>query len=182
MDKRIEKNIENVNNIKSLLMYVISNPELALDEFPNIYADIKTQHSLAALVNDKFNVRISSLNTLKRTSIKVFENGFDELEKLRDLAVKKIEVSLNKSSKQTLSKDDKIKQLEKEIQNLEHIHLVCLHQLMEDLNTFKNIKNMNTIDLAKVISEKSILKIRNLGLHSDKLVELSKETQLKVVK
>lgn len=182
MDKRIERNIENVNNIKSLLIYIINNPESAQNEFPNIYVNIKTQHSLASLVNDKFNVKISSLNTLKRTSIKVFENGFDELEKLRELAVKKIENSLNKSSRQSLNKDEKIKLLEKEIQNLEKIHLVCLNQLMEDLNVFQNIKNMNNIELTKMISEKSISRIKNLALHSEKLVDLSKENHLKVIK
>lgn len=182
MDKRIEKNIENVNNIKSLLMHIISNTEMGLVEFPDIYNDIKTQHSLAALESERFNIKASSLNTLKRTSIKVFENGFDELEKLRQLAVEKIESYLNKSNKQTINKEDKIKQLENEIQNLEKIHLVCLNQLMEDLSTFNNIKNMNNIDLVKLISEKSVSKIRNIGLFSDKLIDLSKDNHLKVIK
>lgn len=182
MDKRIEKNIENIKNIKELLMYIISNPENSLTEFPNIYNDIKTQHSLSALVNEKFNVKSSSLNTLKRTAVKVFDNGFEELERLRDLSVKNIEKCLNKSSKQINNKDEKIKQLETEIQNLEKLHLICINQLMENLNTFKNINNMTNLDIAKMISEKSISKIRSLGLHSDKLLELSKETKLKVIK
>ncbi len=182
MDKRVEKNIENINNIKSLLVYIINNPENALKEFPNIYSEIKTQHSLAALVNDKFNIKLSSLNTLKRTSVKVFENGFTELDKLRDLAVKKLESCLNKSNKKHLNKEDKIKQLKKEVEDLEKVYLLCINQLLEDLNTFKNIKNINSIEVVKLLSDKSISKIKDLGLYSDKLVNLSGENKLKVIK
>lgn len=182
MDKRVEKNIENIKNIKDFLTYIIENPKAALIEVPEVFEQIKTQHLLAGLQNDKWNITPSSLNTLKRISPKVFDNGYDELEKLRVLAVEKLEQHLKISERRDLSKDDKIKQLEQEIEKMERLHLICLNQILEDLNAFKNIESMNSLELAKKVAEKSTIKIRSLGLHSDKLIELTKETKLKVVK
>lgn len=182
MDKRVEKNIENINNIRKFLIYIIENPKTALIESPEVFEKIKTQHLLANLENEKWNIIPSSLNTLKRTSPKVFDNGYEELEKLRTLALEKLEQHLKISERKDLSKDDKIKQLEQEIDKMERLHLICLNQILEDLNAFKNIESMNSLELAKKVAEKTSIKIRSLGLHSDKLIELTKETKLKVVK
>lgn len=182
MDKRIEKNIENIKNVKEFLTYIIENPKTALNEVPEIFEKIKTQHLLANLENESWNITPSSLNTLKRISPKVFENGYDELEKLRILAVERLQEHLKISERKDLSKDDKIKELEQEIETMERLHLICLNQILEDLNAFKNIESMNSLELARKIAEKSSMKIRSLGFNSDKLIELTKETKLKVVK
>lgn len=182
MDKRVEKNIENIKNLKQFLIYIVENPQKTLVEFPDIYEQLKTQHLLASLENAKWNINSSSLNTLKRTSTKVFDNGFDDLEKLRSLAVEKLENHLKISERKDLSKDEKIKQLENEVEKLERIHLICLNQILEDLNTFKNIGNLNSLELAKKISEKATAKIRSLGLHSEKMLELTKNETLRIVR
>ena len=119
--KRVEKNIENIKSIKDFLTYIIENPKAALIEVPEVFEQIKTQHLLASLQNDKWNITSSSLNTLKRISPKVFDNGYDELEKLRILAVEKLEQHLKISERRDLSKDDKIKQLEQEIEKMERL-------------------------------------------------------------
>jgi hypothetical protein len=182
MDKRVEKNIENIKNLKQFLIYIVENPKETLVEFPDIYEQLKTQHLLASLENAKWNINPSSLNTLKRTSIKVFDNGFNDLEKLRSLAVEKLENHLKISERKDLNKNDKIKQLENEVEKLERLHLICLNQILEDLNTFKNISNLNSLELAKKISEKATAKIRSLGLNSEKMLELTKNETLRVVK
>lgn len=182
MDKRVEKNVENIKNIKDFLIYIIENPKVALIEIPGVFEQIKTQHLLANLESDKWNIVPSSLNTLKRISPKVFDNGYQELEKLRVLAVENLESYLKISERRDLSKEEKIKQLEQEIDKIERLHLICLNQILEDLNAFKNIESMNSLELVKKIADKSSIKIRSLGLHSDKLIELTKETKLKVIK
>lgn len=182
MDKRVEKNIENIKSLREFLIYIIENPKVALIEVPGIFEQIKTQHLIANLENDRWSIIPSSLNTLKRICPKVFNNGYEDFEKLRILAVEKLEEHIKISEKRDLSKDDKIKLLEQEIEKMERVHLVCLNQILEDLNSFKNIESMNSLELVKKIAEKSSSKIRSLGLHSDKLIDLTKETKLKVVK
>lgn len=182
MDKRVEKNIESIKNLKKFLIYIIENAQLVLVEFPDIYAQLSTQHLLANFENEKWGIAQSSLNTLKRISPRVFDNGFDDLEKLRSFAVEKLENHLKVSERRHLNKNDKIKQLENEIEKLERMHLICLNQILEDLNTFKNIENINSLELAKKISEKATAKIRSLGLYSEKIIDLTKNDKLRVVK
>lgn len=188
MDKRLEKNKENVIKLKNFLIEINKSPQTILVEIPNILEVLKNQGTLSKYHDDKRNIIPSSLNTLKRISERFFENGFEELDSLRDLAIKTIykelnkKIVINKVNKADLKntiKENTVKQDE-----LKSIHLTLMNQVMEDLSAFNKIISSNDLELIKEISKKAKNRIQSLGSKSSELVDLASSDikSLKIVK
>ena len=189
MDKRLEKNTENVLNLKKFLIEITQNPKEILQEIPSLIEVLKNQATLAKYQDAKRAIIPSSLNTIKRIANRFIENGFEEIERLRVLAIQAVNKELNKPiivhkiNKEDLKntiKEDKIKQ-----EKLKKLHLVLLNQVMEDLNTFDKISSTNDLELIKEISKRAKQRIQSLGTKTAELVSLvnsGKQSPFKLVK
>lgn len=176
MDKRLEKNKQNVINLKNFLIEIIESPKEILEEIPVILNILKNQGSLSKYKDNKRAIISSSLNTVKRTADRFIEKGFDEIEKLRILAIQSINKELNKKTiSHKVNKEElknSIKESKIEHEELKSVHLVLINQLMEDLNTFHKIIETNDINLIKELSKKAKQRIQSLGTKTAVLVSL----------
>lgn len=188
MDKRLERNKYNVLNLKKFLIEINQYPQAMLEEVPDLLEVLKNQGSLSRYQDQKRNIIPSSLNTLKRISDRFLENGFEEIESLRNLAIQTIHKELDKKTvSHKLNKEDlknTIKEVNSQQDELKAIHLVLLNQIMEDLNVFNKIISCNDIGLVKDLSQKAKKRIQSLGSKTSELVILaSNETRtLQLVK
>lgn len=151
LDKRVEKNITSISNLKKLLIEVIKSPEIYFDNTSLLEA-LVSQGKLAKYENAELNIFATSINTMKRLS-SYQECDFDSLDKLRVSAFKKIENIKNSlENKVTYNKKDlysRIEQLEEELTLNKKSQLFLLKTINEISNTFKIVKNINDAEEIK---------------------------------
>ena len=182
-DKRVEKTQENVFKLRDFLLEVCSNFQ---DYFGNeeVLNALISQGNLAKYESKELEITASSLNTLKRTSEKLFSNGFDELDKLRVLALDKLSNSVDNSVSRN-TKDyyqDRCKKLEQELEQQQQINLLAIHELMNDIQLLKNIQNVNETKLIHSLCEKHIKRLQSYALNFAEFAPLKKESHLALVK
>lgn len=182
-DKRVEKNKENVIKLREFLLEICSNYTNYQNDEAILNA-LASQGNLSKYKNEKFDINSSSLNTLKRTSEKLFENGFDELDKLRLLALEKItnttDNGIGRNTKEYFQ--ERAKKLENELEQQKQINILAIHELMNDIQLLKNIKNIKETNLVNSLCDKHIARLQSYALNYAEFSILKKEPQLKVIK
>lgn len=181
-DKRVEKNSQNVINIHTMLLDICINYKDYNEE--NLLLALSSQNGLSKYENEELGIFKSSLNTLKRTAGKIFPNGFEEIDRLRILALDKISKNeTNSISRNT--KDyykEKYEALLEEVEKQNQVNLVATHELMQSLNAFKNIRNINDINLVHNLCDKQIKRLQANALNYTEFASLKKETSLQLIK
>ena len=183
-DKRVTHNKKNVENIRLLLLEICNNSLKFKDDKILIKA-ISTQSALSKYEDKDRNIFSSSINTLKRTSEKIYPNGFEEIDKLRLLALKKI----NKTERnQPISKNTKEYYKERceffkqELEDQREVNLVAINQLMSEIQLLKNIRNTDDIELIKDLCANQIKKLQSIALQYSDFSILKREVNLKLIK
>lgn len=151
LDKRVEKNITSISNLKKLLIEVIKTPESYFDNTSLLEA-LVSQGKLAKYENAELNIFATSINTMKRLSS--YPNcDFDSLDKLRISALENLESRKNSlENKVTYNKKDlysRIEQLEEELTLNKNSQLLLLKTINEINNTFKVVKDINDCEEIK---------------------------------
>lgn len=100
MDKRVEKNKSNVLKLESFYQNCV-HPAAHKDD-QSVLKALASQGNFAKYENKEQGIEASSLNTLKRTCEKIFDNGFDELDKLRVIALEKLTDTSNEPQAEIL--------------------------------------------------------------------------------
>lgn len=183
-DKRIEKNIESIKNIQKLLIDICKNPALFADT--NYLIILKSQGGLAKIEDNDLGISSSSINTLKRICEKEFEGGFEQLDKMRIMAYDCLfnfnenGKSSNKINKIGLSK--RVSELEEQIESLQKAHLLSMNIFMEDLKTFKNIVENNSMESIKHLSKESISRIQTLAVYSPLFLQIKDSSNVVNIK
>lgn len=183
-DKRIDKNIQSLLKLKELLQTICKNP----DDFKDndaIIVFLKSQGKLSSYENEDIGITKTSINTLKRISSHVFENGFEDLDKLRVKAletiinVKNNEISSNKQTKTGLSK--RVEELEKQVETLRKDEYILLQSIMNTITELKTISHNKRTDDQKDLCEKLIRKLvstvnstENCNIEINNVVDLFK--------
>jgi hypothetical protein len=174
IDKRIQKSQESIKNLHQLLIDICKHPE---DFSIEKYAEaLKSQGGIAKINDESRNIQATSINTLKRISKEIFENGFEELDRIRIMALDSLNKFIeqgeksNKITKNGLNK--RVEELEEKILKLQQAHLLSVNTIMENLKTFKNIKNNDSKDAIKYLSQEAIDRIQSLSLCSSLFLEL----------
>lgn len=183
-DKRIDKNIQSLLKLKELLQTICKNP----DEFKDndgIIVFLKSQGKLSSYENEDIGITKTSINTLKRISSHVFENGFEDLDKLRVKAletiinVKNNEISSNKQTKTGLSK--RVEELEKQVETLRKDEYILLQSIMNTITELKTISHNKRTDDQKELCEKLIRKLvstvnstENCNIENNNVIDLFK--------
>lgn len=183
-DKRVIQNKENVENIRLLLLDICDNSEEFKDDERLIKA-ISSQSALSKYENTDRNIVKSSINTLKRTSEKLYPNGFEEIDKLRLLAFDKINKTESTSSTNRNTKDyykERCAFAERELEEQRTINLVAINQLMSEIQLLKNIKKTDDVELIKDLCDNQIKKLQSIALHYSDFSVLKRESSLKLVK
>ena len=151
LDKRVEKNITSIKNIKKLLIEVIKTPENYCDNKFLLEA-LVSQGKLAKYENAELNIFATSINTMKRLS-SYPDCDFDSLDKLRGSALEKLENKKDSiENKTTYNKKDlsvKIEELEKELNNNKASQLLLLKTINEINSTFRLVKNISDTEEIK---------------------------------
>jgi hypothetical protein len=181
-DKRVEKNKENVMKLREFLLEICSNySNYQNDEI--ILNALISQGNLSKYDSEKFKIKASSLNTLKRISEKLFPNGFDEIDKLRLLALNKITDSIDNGIGRNTKEyfQERCKKLETELEQQKQINILAVHELMNDIQLLKNIKNIKEIGLVHNLCDKHIARLQSYALNYAEFSTLKKEPQLKVI-
>lgn len=183
MDKRVEKNKDNVLKLRAFLLELCSNPAAYRDN-KSVLTALASQGNFAKYGNTEQGIEASSLNTLKRTCEKLFDNGFDELDKLRVIALEKLtDTFTNTTGRNT--KDfyiERCSKLESELEQQKQINLLAVHELMNDIQLLKNIRNVKEIGLVHGMCDKHIARLQAHALQFAEFAPLKKETALKVIK
>ena len=181
-DKRVEKTKQNVMSLREFLLEICSNYSNYQNDEAIVNA-LNSQGNLSKYENEKFKIKATSLNTLKRTSEKLFQNGFDELDKLRLLALSKITNStdsgIGRNTKEYFQ--ERCKKLEAELEQQKQINILAIHELMNDIQLLKNIKNIKEIGLVHNLCDKHIARLQSYALNYAEFSTLKKEPQLKVI-
>lgn len=183
MDKRVEKNKSNVIKLRNFLLELCSNPTHYRDN-QLVLTALASQGNFAKYESKDQGIEASSLNTLKRTCEKLFDNGFDELDKLRVIALEK----LTNTSNDTIGRNtkdfyiDRCSKLELELEQQKQINLLAIHELMNDIQLLKNMRNVKEIGLVHGMCDKHIARLQAHALQFAEFAPLKKETSLKVIK
>lgn len=145
LDKRVERNIQSISNLKNLLIEVIKDPQSYLED-KLLLDSLISQGKLAKYENIEVNIFATSINTMKRLSS--YPNcDFEALDKLRTAALDKVQ---NKSdsieNKPTYNKSDliiRIEQLENDLNTTKGSQLLLLKTISEINKTFKAVQNIS---------------------------------------
>lgn len=183
MDKRVEKNKSNVLKLRDFLLELCSNHNYYSSN-EQVLKALTSQGNFAKYENKEIGIEASSLNTLKRTCEKLFDNGFDELDKLRIIALEKL-TSTSKDMVGRNTKDfyiERCSKLELELEQQKQINLLAIHELMNEIQLLKNIKNVKEISLVHGMCDKHIARLQAHALQFAEFAPLKKETSLKVIK
>ena len=151
LDKRIEKSVASIVNLKTLLINVINNPQDYIED--NTLIDcLISQGKLAKYENEDLNIFSTSINTMKRLST-YQDCDFDSLDKLRMSALESLQNKTKSiENKSTYNRKDlfiKIEELEKELNINKSSQLLLLKTINEINNTFKSVKNIKDIEEIK---------------------------------
>lgn len=184
-DKRVSENKKNVLNLQKFLMDVCANPNKHKHD-KELIKILGNQKTLSKYSNDGFELKPTSLNTLKRTCDKLFENGFDEIDRLRVLALNKLSEICDSPDEKDYSRSSllaKFKQKELELEQQKKVSMICMSQLLETVHTLKNIDNSNNLNVIHMLSSDLLKKLTALSLHSTDFLPLKSEnTNLRLVK
>lgn len=145
LDKRVERNIQSISNLKNLLIEVIKDPQSYVED-KLLLDSLISQGKLAKYENQEDNIFATSINTMKRLSS--YPNcDFEALDKLRTAALDKVQ---NKSdsieNKPTYNKSDliiRIEQLENDLNTTKGSQLLLLKTISEINKTFKAVQNIS---------------------------------------
>jgi len=72
--------------------------------------------------------------------------------------------------------------LESELEQQKQINLLAVHELMNDIQLLKNIRNVKEIGLVNGMCDKHIVRLQAHALQFADFAPLKKETALKVIK
>jgi hypothetical protein len=183
-DKRVEKNKQNVENIKKLLLS-ICNKEKDYSKDKELLKALSSQNGVAKYENKEFNISKSSLNTIKRTAEKIYPNGFEEIDRLRLLALKELNKGDDLGDVKTGTKEyykSKCKDLQDELEIQREVNLIAIHQIMNEIQVLKNLKHLDNVELIHDLCNKQIEKLQSAALHYSDFAILKKEPNLKLVK
>lgn len=183
-DKRVEKNKQNVENIKSLLLSICEK-ESDYSQDKGLLKALSSQNGIAKYENEEFNIFKSSLNTLKRTSEKIYFSGFEEIDKLRLLALKKLNKNNSLDDVKTGTKEDyksKCKKFQDELETQREVNLIAIHQIMNEIQVLKNIKHLDDVKLIHDLCSKQIEKLQSAALCYSDFAILKKEPKLTLLK
>jgi hypothetical protein len=183
-DKRVEKNKNNILNLKSLLIEVCKKPSNFSEDFLSC---LKSQNGLSKIESVEKNIEKSSINTLKRISPKILDGGFDELDKLRVLAYETLLKEKSKDEKSNkinrLGLLARVKELEEELDSSRKNQLMSNKIIIDSLKSFKSIKETEQLPLIKEMSENSIKKINTFALSSSEAMStLDSVTPIRSIK
>lgn len=145
LDKRVERNIQSISNIKNLLIEVIKDPQSYVGD-KLLLDSLISQGKLAKYENPKANIFATSINTMKRLSL--YPNcDFEALDKLRTAALDKLQNKTDSiENKPTYNKSDliiRIEQLENELNTTKGSQLLLLKTISEINKTFKAVQNIS---------------------------------------
>lgn len=183
-DKRVERNKKNIENIKKLLLSICENVNKFLDDEALTKA-LYSQGALAKYNNTEYDIIKSSLNTLKRTSEKLYPNGFHEIDKLRVLALGEINKELNIHSSSPSTKEHykaKYEASQLDLDRQREVNLVAINQIMSEIQLLKSLKKIDNIDLVHDLCEKQILKLQSVALDYTDFSIFKSDPELKLVK
>lgn len=155
LDKRVEKNIQSISNLKNLLIEVIKDPQNYMED--KILLDsLLSQGKLAKYENPEANIFATSINTMKRLSSYPNPNpncDFEALDKLRTAALDKIQNKTDSiENKPTYNKPDliiRIEQLENELNINKGAQLLLLKTISEINKTLKIVQNTSNTEEVK---------------------------------
>lgn len=176
IDKRIEKNTISLVNLKKLLLNICKEPANYIS-FKDI---LKSQGAVSKYSNVDLEISPTSINTIKRLSVSIFENGFEDFDKLRVCALSAIETFDSNQNKviSTTKKGilDKFSDLEKNNQLLVQSNfelLEALQRTMLDLKAIKKLASNKDVDSYINDSMKKLLIfINNNNLEKNNIVPL----------
>lgn len=145
LDKRVERNIQSISNLKNLLIEVIKDPQSYVED-KLLLDSLISQGKLAKYENPEANIFATSINTMKRLSL--YPNcDFEALDKLRTAALDKIQNKTDSiENKPTYNKPDliiRIEQLENELNINKGSQLLLLKTISEINKTFKAVQNIS---------------------------------------
>lgn len=184
-DKRVLENKKNVLNLQKFLMDICTNPNKYKKD-NDLIKILGNQKTLSKFSNEEFELKSTSLNTLKRTCDKLFENGFDEIDRLRVLALNKLSEVCDSPDEKDYSRASllaKIKRKELELEQQKKVSMICMSQLLETVHTLKNIDNSDNLNIIHMLSNDLLKKLTALSLHSTDFLPLKSENPiLKLVK
>ncbi|MBC7475327.1 MAG: hypothetical protein H7263_13635 [Candidatus Sericytochromatia bacterium] len=182
-DKRVEQNKANLMKLREFLLEVCTNYTNYLNNELVINA-LGSQGNLAKYEDKELGIQISSLNTLKRTSEKLFDNGFNEIDKLRLLALEKLTNSTDSSVGRNTKEyyQERAKKLESELEQQKQVNVVAISELMNNLQLLKNIQNIKELNLVHSLCSKHVARLQSYALNFTEFAPLKKESHLKVIK
>lgn len=145
LDKRVERNIQSISNLKNLLIEVIKDPQNYVED-KLLLDSLISQGKLAKYENPEANIFATSINTMKRLSL--YPNcDFEAFDKLRMAALDKIQNKTDSiENKPTYNKPDliiKIEQLENELNINKGSQLLLLKTISDINKTFKAVQNIS---------------------------------------
>lgn len=150
LDKRVEKNITSISNLKNLLIAVINNPQNYLND-TLLLDSLVSQGKLSKYQNEELNIYATSINTMKRLS--TYPNcDFEALDKLRVSALEKVHNKNLTENKTTYNRKDlleKIENLEGELNINKSSQLLLLKTINEINKTLKSVKNISNAEEIK---------------------------------
>lgn len=184
-DKRVEKNKENIVNLKAYLMDICQQPGCYLD-IDGLRKSLKSQGGISKIESEDFSIVKSSLNTLKRTAPMVLEGGFDELDKLRVMAINKLDAELSKGDKSNKRTRDglskRVKELEEQLNETRKVQLMLINELMNHKQTFQSIENTESIELHQDLANEAISRINSFALLEPSLMPIAEQEESNVIK
>jgi protein gp37 len=180
LDKRIQKNQESIKNLHQLLIDICKKPQDF--SFEHYSETLKSQGGIAKIHDEERKIQASSINTLKRISKEIFENGFEELDRIRIMAYESLleyKENGDKSNKITkIGLNKRVEALEDKISKLQQAHLLSMNTLVENLNAFKNILNNKSPEAIKFLSQESIDRLQSLALCSPLFLEVKDNSNI----
>jgi hypothetical protein len=151
LDKRVEKNITSIKNLKNLLIEIIKNPEKYIKDLP-LMESLSSQGKLSKYENVDLKIFATSINTMKRLS-SYPDCDFEALDKLRVSAIESLKKKENLiGNKITYNKNDllvKIENLENELNINKNSQLLLLKTISDVNKTLNSIKNVNNVEEMK---------------------------------
>ncbi len=151
LDKRVEKNITSIKNLKNLLIEIIKNPDKYIKDLP-LMESLSSQGKLSKYENVDLKIFATSINTMKRLS-SYPDCDFEALDKLRVSAIESLKKKEDLiENKITYNKNDllvKIENLENELNINKNSQLLLLKTISDVNKTLNSIKNVNNVEEMK---------------------------------
>lgn len=98
VDPRMERNTRSVVALRSLIVEILRNPAAFADNEAVIKA-LKSQGALSKYSDMARGIQATSLNTIKRISAKVLQEGFEDFDRMRIVALEAINTFRDRSER-----------------------------------------------------------------------------------